>query len=91
MQLAAGLCEGQVSELVEDDEVAPGELVGGSALNGNTGAPYPMKAAELTGPSVAVTELDNCLVRGRRFGLIAVMPSTASTAPSPTAQPRRCS
>ena len=31
-QLPAGLGEGQVAELVEDDEVAPGELVGGAAL-----------------------------------------------------------
>ncbi len=31
-QLPAGLGEGQVSEFVEDDEVAPGELVGGAAL-----------------------------------------------------------
>ena len=31
-ELPAGLCEGQVTEFVEDDEVAPGELVGGAAL-----------------------------------------------------------
>jgi len=31
-QLAAGLGEGQMAEFVEDDEVAPGELVGGAAL-----------------------------------------------------------
>ena len=31
-QLSAGLGEGQVAEFVEDDEVAPGELVGGAAL-----------------------------------------------------------
>ena len=31
-QLPAGLGEGQVAEFVEDDEVAPGELVRGAAL-----------------------------------------------------------
>ena len=31
-QLSSGLGEGQVSELVEDDEVAPGELLGGTSL-----------------------------------------------------------
>ncbi len=31
-QLAAGLREGQIAELVEDDEVEPGEVVGDAAL-----------------------------------------------------------
>ena len=36
-QLASGLGEGQVAELVEDDEVAPGQLIGEPALAAGAG------------------------------------------------------
>ena len=36
-QLTSGLGEGQVAELVEDDEIAPGELIGEPALATGTG------------------------------------------------------
>ena len=36
-QLAAGLREGQIAELVEDDEVEPGEVVGDAALPAGAG------------------------------------------------------
>src|SRR3954465_438658 len=36
-QLAAGLGEGQIAELVEDDEVEPGEMIGDAALAAGAG------------------------------------------------------
>ena len=31
-QLSAGLGEGEISELIEDDQVAPAQLIGGALL-----------------------------------------------------------
>ena len=31
-QLSAGLGEGEISELIEDDQVAPAQLIGGAPL-----------------------------------------------------------
>ncbi len=48
---ARGLGEGQVTELVEDDEVAAGELLGGVSLS--TGAGFGLKIVDQLGNVIA--------------------------------------
>ena len=43
-QLSAGLGEGEISELVEDDQVAPAQLIGGAPL--------------VTGPRLGIEVID---------------------------------
>ena len=49
--IAPGLGEGQVTELVEDDEVAAGELLGGVSLS--TGAGFGLKIVDQLGNVIA--------------------------------------